>query len=509
MKKAAAILFILILSAIANTNCPASAKSPDIDGSGIVDFNDFALLALQWQNSSETEPNVTMEWIDRYNGPINDNDYANDIAFDSLGNIYVTGYSHGLRAYLDCITIKYDQNGNQIWLNRYNGQGTGDNWGTKIAIDQLDNIYVTGKSWGSGTGYDFATIKYDPNGNQIWVARYNSGGNNNEWPSSMVIDLLGNIYLTGRSYSSNTHDDYITLKYDANGNQIWAVKYNGPGNGFDRALDISLDSLGNIYVTGESTGLGTSSDYATIKYDPNGNQIWVARYNYKNQSYDYATSIVTDKLGNIYVTGFASYDYVTIKYDSNGNQLWSVWHEGYGSFLDTPTIIIDNSGNLYIAGESYVGSDYTYAVIKYDPNGNQIWEANYTELDFGQDFASCITLDKLGNVYVSGYSDDSLTHFDYATIKYDPNGNQIWVIRYNGPGNSDDAPYNIISDDRGNIYVIGRSYGIGTGQDFTVIKYSQSYTCQTEFEGDLNGDCRVDVSDIAIFAQRWLEETES
>ncbi len=87
-------------------------------------------------------------------------DYAYAIALDNLGNIYVTGVSWGSGTDYDYATVKYDSSGVEQWVERYNGPGNGSDVARAIALDNSGNIYVTGVSWGSGTDYDYATIKY-------------------------------------------------------------------------------------------------------------------------------------------------------------------------------------------------------------------------------------------------------------------------------------------------------------------------------------------------------------
>src|SRR3990172_6892171 len=207
------------------------------------------------------------------------------------------------------------------WVARYNGSGMFDG-ANAIAVDANGNVYVTGYSYGSGTSSDYATIKYDTNGNELWTARYNGLGNGYDYAAAIEVNASGNVYVTGYSVGSGTSSDYATIKYDTDGKQLWVSRYNGPGNGYDYAFAIAVDANGNVYVTGGSPGSGTSSDYATIKYDTNGNQLWVARYDGRDNSYDLATDIAVDASGNVYVTGgsydsVTSNDYATIKYDTN------------------------------------------------------------------------------------------------------------------------------------------------------------------------------------------------
>jgi hypothetical protein len=425
-------------------------------------------------------------WAARYSGPGNGQDEAAAIAVDADGNVYVTGNSFGTyETRLDYATIKYDANGLQQWAARYNGPGNKEDVATAIAVDASGNVYVTGYSDGTGDyTYDYATVKYDANGNQQWVARYNGPGNGWEQAAAIAVDASGNAYVTGSSYGgSATGTDYVTIKYDTDGNQLWIARYNGPlGNGGDYAAALAVDASGHAYVTGSSYGgSGTRYDYATIMYDVNGNEQWVARYNGSINRDDYAAAIDIDVAGNVYVTG-PSYrtwrnktsDYATIKYDANGLQQWVARYNGPGKDFDVPTAVAaDASGNVYVTGNSKgdgTGSDL--ATIKYDANGLRQWVARYNGPASRRDEAYGLAVDASGNVYVTGHANVSVYISDYVTIKYRTNGIRQWVARYNGPVNGDDRAFAIALDASDNVYVTGHSNGFNDTWDYATIKYS-------------------------------------
>ena len=125
----------------------------------------------------------------------------------------MTGDSQDEVGHYDFATVKYYPNGDTAWVRRYNGPGNGDDYARSIVIDGCSNVYVTGGSWGSGTDYDYATIKYYPNGDIAWVTRYNGPGDSTDWAFAIAVDDLGNVYVTGSSYGSLTDQDYATIKY--------------------------------------------------------------------------------------------------------------------------------------------------------------------------------------------------------------------------------------------------------------------------------------------------------
>jgi len=159
------------------------------------------------------------------------------------------------------------------WVRRYNGPVNYWDQARAIAVDGSGNVYVTGRSAQDSTYpipySDYATIKYYANGDTAWVRRYNGPGNGNDWAYAIAVDGSGNVYVTGGSVGSVTSSDYATVKYYPNGDTAWVRTYNGPGNSSDGACDIAVDGSGNVYVTGTSFGSGTDRDYTTIKYVQN------------------------------------------------------------------------------------------------------------------------------------------------------------------------------------------------------------------------------------------------
>jgi uncharacterized delta-60 repeat protein len=328
----------------------------------------------------------------------------------------------------------------EAWVARYAGPDNGQDEAFAIAVDGSGNVYVTGRSYvgpGPGPNYDYATIKYNSIGQQQWVARYNGPGDAYDEGRAIAVDTSGNVFVTGSSAGADGDSDYATIKYNATGQEQWVARYDGGGTTFgDSAVAIAIDASGNAYVTGLSDD-GNGIAYGTIKYNPAGQEQWVARYSGPASGGGHATAMAIDSSDNIYVTGIlgnaSGSNYGTIKYNSVGEEQWVALYDGPGNNDIAKAIAVDAGGSLYVTGasEGPGAAAFDYATVKYNSVGQEQWAARYVGPS-DHDEALAVATDKLGNVYVTGFSYDSGTNFDYATIKYNSAGQQQWVDRYDG-----------------------------------------------------------------------------
>ncbi|MCX7878635.1 MAG: SBBP repeat-containing protein [Ignavibacteria bacterium] len=428
------------------------------------------------------------EWVARHNGSGNNADHCYDLKVDASGNVYVTGFATNAGTNRDMVTIKYDNSGNQLWIRSFNGTNNGGDYSFAIAIDQSSNVYVTGRADMQQGISNYTTIKYNSNGIQQWIAFYDGPASEVDEAKAICVDLSGNVYVTGRSKGLTGAQDIATVKYNSQGVQQWVAIYNGPGNNDDIGNAITVDAAGNVYVTGNSIGNATGDDYVTIKYDSQGNPVWVKRYNGVGNGGDVALSLKLDNTNSsLYVTGFAfggastSYDYVTIKYNtSDGTVLWTrIFNSAFSLGDFARALTVDNSGNVIVTGASSVSStinDSNFITIKYNSNGDQLWNVSYSGAGQSNDLAKAITNDAAGNIYIAGISKTAGTG-NYVTLKYNSSGTLQFSLVYNGPANSIDESSAIFVENNGEkIYVTGRSMGVGSDFDYATIKYSELVT---------------------------------
>ncbi|TKJ41076.1 hypothetical protein CEE37_05260 [candidate division LCP-89 bacterium B3_LCP] len=420
-----------------NTNDYANDMTMDANGNIYVTSQINCSTAPPWISDCATmKYNSAGEllWVEVFIGFENGTDWGSAIAVDDNGNVYVTG---GCDSYpgLDgkCFTVKYDSLGIQQWLVTYDDAGNLTDKGTDIALDDVGNVYITGTTSGASTSQDYLTIKYNPQGIEQWINTYDGPANYIDDAYGIAIDVNNNVYVTGISHGTQTYDsgkDIATVMYNSDGVEQWSARYNGPGDDLDEGWDLVVDALGNAYVTGGSYGIDTDVDIVTIKYDNAGVEQWANRYAGATNPLDYGQAISMDVFGNVLVTGFINAvnlwgdlgDWVTIKYTSGGIEQWATEYNGNEDLSDTPwSITSDEVGNVYVTGSADYNLQYTEAncaTIMYNSAGIEQWIALYSGSGEGTNGAYKVILDEEENVYIAGWSSELNNGKDAFVIKY-------------------------------------------------------------------------------------------
>jgi hypothetical protein len=310
-------------------------------------------------------------------------------ATDAQGNYYVAGstYINALNGQ-DLTVIKYNSLGIQQWVRQYNGPGmVGNNYdiASGIVVDNAGNVFVTGASVGSlASLVDYVTIKYNAQGTQQWVSRYNFA-NGLDIPSDIVLDNAGNPVVSGSSASSaaNTNLDVTTIKYNTQtGTQVMVQKQANAGTGQDKVLAQTRDNLGNIYVTGGTTSNGVDYDVQTIKYDVNMNPVWVKTYDGFGKS-DFGNDIAVDNNGNVIITGYVTQanlekQLLVISYSPLGAVNWKVQQQLNNSGdAEGIKVKIKNTNEIFIGANYIANTNANMAILRFDNTGHKSIEKTY------------------------------------------------------------------------------------------------------------------------------------
>ena len=196
-------------------------------------------------------------------------DLGYSVAVDGSGNVYVTGrcYGCGSSGGYAIYTMKLDINGDLLWTN-ITDPSSGSDFGYSVAVDGSGNVYVAGTCDGCGGtgGYAIYTIKFDTNGNHLWT-NITDPTSSNDYGHGIAVDGLNNAYVTGYCDGCGGTGGYAiyTIKFDTNGNHLW-TNITDPTSGSDSGSGIAVDDSNNAYVTGYCGGCGSSGGNAIYTF---------------------------------------------------------------------------------------------------------------------------------------------------------------------------------------------------------------------------------------------------
>jgi uncharacterized delta-60 repeat protein len=349
-----------------------------------------------------------------------------------------------------------------------------------MALDKDGNVIVVGSSV-ANVGADYITIKYDRLGNELWKKRFNGPNNSQDEAQAVATDAQGNVYVAGQSGATNNNWDFLTIKYGPNGDFIWQRRYDGQSFWSERPNAITIQG-DVIAITGMAATPTEGSNVETVVYDVEGNQLWAKSFKGDGAGTDEGQAVAFGPDGSIFVAGHAEYtetglDFLLVKYSETGRKMWAKHFDSGSKKYDLLAgMQLDSDGHAILAGTSMNKSGNTdFTTIKVSQEGNKLWSAKQDSAG-ERDEMSAMTLDNDGNVIVVGSTGNSYNTLDATTIKYHKDGMKLWSKRYSANAeisNSTDSANAVAVDDEGNVYVAGTSQGVlSFDQNMTMIKYA-------------------------------------
>jgi len=381
-----------------------------------------------------------------------------------------------------------------------------------VAVSRTGVVYSVGYTAGSLSGTSKGLA-------DIWVARHNTSGTRRwtrqfgtssiEYAHGIAVSPLGEIFVIGASEGSlvgtNSNPGYtdgFIAKYDQYGRRSWIRQIASSNGGDDDPTAISINSSGEIFVAGTTTGDLTApganqggADLWLARYDRNGNRAWIQQYG--TNADDLTTAVTADSTGRVFVVGetegsfpsttpnAGARDFFMVGFDRNGT--------GQGTFqwgtveLDSPQgVVTGPSGEVYVAGftdgtvatqTSAGGRDAVLFRIDLDPAPEISW-AKQLGTDLSDEWADIAVRGTA--VYVGGHSVRSLAQptaggYDFVAARFDTNGARKWIDQFGTNGNDFTAAVAVSRS--GDLYLAGGTEGTlaatnAGSNDAVVVRYS-------------------------------------
>lgn len=402
-------------------------------------------------------------------------DIPTAITADLSGNIYAAGFTSGnlngtTQGGYDVWVNKYSADGSKVWGKQF-GSSKSETSGFGLATDKLGNIYLAGGTAGNLAGplqaqnSDAFLVKLDSDGNQLWGRQF--GSDYLSGATNVAVDDRGDVYVSGLTVLPDPRpasdpnkvfpvkDDFWATKYDSSGNQQWFTQVAAPLNSpalFAEAYGITLNTDGSVYTTGwtygDFSGQGQFNAYdAQIakynsgsgqleKFSPNPGQL-VNQFG--TPSFEFSYSIDHDSQGNLYNAGWTygslggpnagEEDVFIAKTRLDGTQEWIRQFGTSGADgLFIGGLKVDANDNIFVTGytngslEGANAGTFDAWVARYDTSGNRVWIQQFGTAE--TDYSTNLTVDNLGNVYVTGYTEGALGSVNAGAI-------DTWIAKLN------------------------------------------------------------------------------
>ena len=359
--------------------------------------------------AAKLDPSGTMLWARNFGGS-GANAYGRGIAVDGSGTVYLGGNFTNASlttpalariGSIDAFAVKLDSSGVTTWAKNFGGSGA-TAYANSIAVDGTGNVYLAGYIQTANLttppltriGVDDAfALKLDSSGATTWARNFGGSGAY-AYCNGVAVDGSGNVYLAGHFRTANLTNpaltkigsfDALALKLDSSGATTWARNFGGSGaSAYGKG--IAVDGSGNVYLGGDFyvasltnpalTLIGASDAFA-LKLDSNGATSWSRNFGGSGTT-AYGNAIVVDNFGNAYLGGYfrtaslttppltkiGTYDAFALKLSIAGTTSWARNYGGSAANAQGQGIAVDNTGSVHLVGTFYNAGLTTPPLVK-------------------------------------------------------------------------------------------------------------------------------------------------
>ena len=376
------------------------------------------------------------------------------------------------RGRYDLVVAKYDARGRCLWA-RQAGPPAADPdpfgpwvYADGVAVDRSGNVYVVGRASGR-TSFDGVEVagdsnakmflaKYSPQGAIAWARGYDFG-----WPGDVVAGSDGAVYATHSSpvpVSAGRITGSLWSKFDAQGNVLWsrgAWEAAAPG----------------------SSGRAVAGVFAQLAVGPNREVYFAGSYQGRValDTPGAARTPLPDAVSGVFLARYTAAG--TLDWVRTGNAPGAGPTSTGLVGLAVHGLAVDGAGNAYLAGNASAGGAVFGNVslpprggtdvylLKYDARGQLLW--GHQEGSAGDDGVGDVATDGAGNAYLlagffkgqARFGRFALTggsqYQNMALVKYDPAGEAVWALTQDG---GEVAPDDVAVSPGGDAYVVGDFY---------------------------------------------------
>lgn len=282
------------------------------------------------------------------------------------------------------------------------------------------SLYLSVFSWMRLDSTDLALLRYGPQGDRLWEARYGGPLGKREYAADMEVDAHGGVHFL--LFSA---DECVLLRFGPDGRHLWTARDGLIARDWSTGHALTVDDQGSAFVTGWEQLPELGNIIFIRKFSSDGALLWSTRRILPVPLGDTTGDLAVDREGNVFVVGMSAGDFLTLKYSPEGRELWARTFDGVGRYGQdwAQFVAIDGEGNPVVAGES----DSDYFLIKYDPAGEVLWTARHSAAFRSFEDLTDLRLHADGSPVLTGRSSQAVFGQTWVfTARWSPSGDLAW-----------------------------------------------------------------------------------